>query len=176
MRKWGVVTLVLLLAFIVLPVSSFGSPALYWNEGVVDELAFAFEPVMLVDLGDDFVFNAAYVKIETTGREVVAIDQSLMYYYFGEYNSGTISVWGQMPKFNKKGNPKTPCDFTIPMNSASLIEQFQLDGPLTTDPFHVKAPDDTSLIFRARLAPDGFGIINFMLIIQEGIVTFAGTI
>jgi hypothetical protein len=175
MRKWGVITFVLLLAFIALPVNSFASPALYWHEGVVDELAFAFDPAMFVDLGGSFAFNAAYVKIETTGREVVAIDQSLMYYYFGEYNSGTISVWGEMPKFNKKGNPKTSCDFTIPMNSASLVEQFKLGGPLTTDPFHVKAPDDTSLIFKAKLATD-VGTVNFMLIIQKGIVTFAGTI
>jgi len=169
MKKWGVITFIFLLAFIVLPVNSFGSRALYWHEGIIDELAFTFEPAMYVDLGG-LKFYAAYVKIETTGREVVAIDQSLMYYYFGEYDSGTISVWEEMPKFNKKGNPKTSCDFTIHMNSASLVEQFQLDSPLTTDPFHVKAPDDTSLIFKAKLAPEGLGTVNFMLIIQKGVV------
>jgi len=173
MKRGGVIGFVFLLAFIVLPINSFATSAVYWHEGVIDELAFAFVPALPVDLGG-FSFDAAYVKIDTTGREIVVITDFLMYYYFGEYNPGFIYVWEKMPKFDKNGNPKKPYDFILPMNSASLIEQFQLDGPLTTDPFHVKAPDDTSLIFNTELAPEGLGTVNFRLVIQRGNVIFAG--
>ncbi|MDQ1316677.1 MAG: hypothetical protein QG588_325 [Candidatus Poribacteria bacterium] len=176
MKKWGVVTFIFLLAFIILPVNSFGSPTLYWNEGNVDGLEFAFDSPLPVNIGG-FEFNAAYVKIETTGREVVLISQSLMYNYAGEYNSGYVYIWGVMPEFDSYGNP-TPSDsydIILPMNSASLVERFQLDA-LPTDPFHFKSPDDTSLIFKAKLNLGELGIVNFKLVIQKGIVTFAGTI
>jgi hypothetical protein len=176
MKKLGVISFIFLLAFIILPVNSFGSPSLYWREGIIDELAFTFDPALPVDIGG-FTFDAAYVKIETTGRELVIIDQSLTYYYFGEYNSGFVYVWEEMPEFDSDGNPTSldSYDIILPMRSASLVEQFKLNGPLTTDPFHVKAPEDTSLIFKVKLAPEGLGTVNFMLVIQKGIVRFAGT-
>lgn len=166
MKKTMVVISFLVVLFI-FPFNSFGKsfayPLIYVRQGEIECLVFYFEPPLYVELPGYDPFYAAFVKIETSGREVAIITRQNKYIYFGNYGSGTIYAWDN---YNAIGTP-----VEIPMQSANLTEQFTLKGPLPENPFCVSPTEDVDLLFSAELGipPNTF---NFVLLILNGEIVY----
>ncbi len=168
MKKILVVTS-FLVVLLVLPFNSFGKPfvypLIYARQGVVEGLVFYFDPPLYVEFPNYEPFYAAFVKIETSGNEVAIITQQKKYIYFGNYGYGTIYAWDT---FGATGTP-----VVIPMQSATLTEQFTLKGPLPENPFNVSPTKDVDLLFQAKLGTST-NTFNFVLLILNGEIVWAG--
>ncbi len=168
MKKISIIIsfLVVLFAF---PFNTFGKPftypLIYTRQGEIEGLVFYFDPPLYVELPGYAPFYAAFVEIETSGKEVAIITKQKKYTYLGDYGSGTIYAWDN---FDANGTP-----VEIPMQSAKLTEHFTLKGPLPEDPFNVSPTEDVDLLFQAKLGTYP-NIFNFVLLIWNGEVVWAG--
>ncbi|MGQ9609612.1 MAG: hypothetical protein ACUVWN_09930 [bacterium] len=168
MKKTMVVIFFLIVLF-TFPFNSFGKsftyPLIYARQGDIEGLVFYFDPPLYVELPGYDPFYVAFVKIETSGREVAIITQQKKYIYFGDYGSGIIRAWDNT---RASGTP-----VEIPMQSAKLTEQFTLEGSLPEDPFSVSPTEDVDLLFSAKLGipPNTF---NFVLLILNGEIVLVG--
>ena len=113
------------------------------------------------------MFYATSVQVVTTGNEVIAVTRSGMFYYFGDYNSGAIHAEG----FDEDGDPIT---LDVPINSASLVEQFLYKYDPNADPWYATPGPDVDLVFRAELALGG-STLHFLLVVKNGEVVFPRT-
>ncbi|MEK7399216.1 MAG: hypothetical protein AAB116_19940 [Candidatus Poribacteria bacterium] len=159
------------IALSALPINSFADhPHVFSNQGDIAGLNFYFgKPGLPVDLSAIGIdpFKAVSVDIQTSGHEITIIyPDTKDYFYDGRYRSGTI--------FAQTVNKRV---IEIPMVSATLVENFIIEGPIEdalANPFAVKAPATTSLTFRAVLGSDS-NTVRFALVVQNGGVVFAGT-
>jgi hypothetical protein len=157
------------IALSALPINSFAAqPLILWHQGEIEGLNFYFgKPGLSVDLSAIGIdpFKAISVDIQTSGDESAIINpETKEYFYDGRYGSGTIFAYTAKKKV-----------IEIPMVSATLVENFIIEGPIEealANPFTVKAPANTTLIFEAVLG-SGNNTVGFVFAVQNGEVVFA---
>ena len=146
------------------------------HEGAIEGLVFLFypEPLPLVLPGVDA--NVAFAFVEAEGREHIVITPSGQYNYNAKLESGTVYVWedielvtdseGNVIDIITLGDP-----IIITLESGSLNEHFDIEGPIPDDPLDVEVPDDVDLYFKATLTTDE-GTVDYQLKIKNGQVQF----
>lgn len=167
MKKITIIISFLVVLFI-FPFNSFGKsivfPLIYTRQGPVEGLVFYFDPPLYVELPGYQPFYAAYVEIKTSGTELVIITKEMKYYYFGNYGKGKVYAWNSI---DASGIP-----VKIPMQSATLTEQFTLKGSLPENPFVVSPTEDVDLYFQAKLGTPN-NTFTFVLVIWDGEIVWA---
>ena len=91
-------------------------------------------------------------------------------------DSGAIYVWEEVEvvtddEGNVIGVEPLGEPVIIDMESGSLSEHFDIEGPIPDDPLEVEVPDDVDLYFKATLTTDG-ETVNYQLKIKNGQVQF----
>ena len=170
MKKLFASTLILVVALLLISSNAFASrPLIFWNEGNIEGLVFAFDPPLPMDgLPGYPAFDVAYVHVETTGREVVVITNQMKFNYFGEFDAGYINCWSEV---DSNGAPVGDPIAVVPMSSATLVESFSIDE-IPDDPFNTPATDDVSMYFQANLDL-GDTSATFTMVIWQGELVYA---
>ncbi len=174
MKKITFAASMLTIILLVFMLSAFSEPITH--EGPIEGLVFLFypEPLPLILPGIDA--NIALALVEAEGREHIVVTPSGRYNYSANLESGTIYAWenielvtdseGNVIDIIMLGDP-----IVIAMESGSLSEHFQIEGPIPDDPLEVEVPDDVDLYFKAKLTTDA-RTVNYKLKIKNGQVQF----
>jgi len=152
-KKILITALFFSIALFALPLSSFGGGAfVHHYEGDIEGLYFTFGedaglPVSLPDLGEVTVLDTL---VEASGRETLIITPFGRYIYHAKlrggiegsetgkiYASAISEEWGELP-------------LVFEFESASLSENFFIQGDIPEDPLEIEVPPDVNLFFKVK--------------------------
>ncbi|MBD3184656.1 hypothetical protein GF312_20415 [Candidatus Poribacteria bacterium] len=171
-KALSIVWLPVIVLFII-PFNAAAEPMVAWNQSDdIEALNFNFENT----LGEPFPLElpgiepiyVTEVNIQTGGSEIAIATESLDFFYYGEYEGGTIFA----TYIGEDGYYVLP----ITLHSATLAEHYKIDElpELPEDLLTLPAPEEVDMYFDATISVLGSEPFGFRLVLWKGIPIMGG--